>query len=969
MPQDAGRIGSNRSAIVFLAFLAILAVLQGGDVLWESPRWNAIAACFNPQRSNAADCLPSVEAARQIQAGRFAYSIQREGASFIYPPVAALLYRPFTGLSDADLGRWIFAVHRLLLVAILAVLLLVGRPRSALEFALLAAAVLLWHPLMRAVELNQAAVFVTLAVGGAVLASIRRRPWAAGVALALAIAVKPPLALALPLLLWHAPATVLASLAAGAALLLVSIAYAGWAAHAAYLTEVLPALVPGYAFHPNQSWNGLLNRLVHPELAWDFVIAPENGLVRWGTIALGLGTLAVFAWAIRGLPRDPRIAPDILLLAWLAATLASPISWEHHYAPALFGAAWLWRRHREGSGPIPPCAPILIGAGLALVSSYMDLSGLTGRAELLLVSFVFAGGWLLAAGWLRLLRAPAFAPESDPGAAPPPRACLPLDALTSARLEQALLAGLVVFGLYVLAQTLLFPYGRDQGIYAVVARTILDGGTPSRDAWDFKPPGVFFAYALARSLFGPPMGAVRLLEALSLLALVAAYVRVSQRIVDSARAGLVAGFLAVVAIAQLEFWHTAQPETFAATALAWVLALSIPATPAASASDASTASRRRDLAWLLAGCCYGLAGLMKPPLLGGVALTPAVIGFYRAQAAPPDRPTTWIRAALRPSLLMAAGCALPLLATWAWFAFHGAVGPMLDALFDFAPRYTRLGLQQTSFPALVARVAWYALFGFTVHIAIGLLFLAALPRIARREREGIVHVAAVLLFPLLGVALQAKLFPYHFAPVLTLLSLLAGWGFWTLWVRVRGSLAAVALAFVALILVRDPRGAPESFWFRNGVRIEALSLPRPERIVRLLDDASLDAPLAPAHAAARWIAEHTAPSDPIYVWGFEPAIYDWSGRRASSRYIHNVPQRAAWSADSRRLLLEDLARARPAVIVLEFADPIPDVTGDESDSQQALATFPELTAFLEGYRSGPRFGPLVLVVDPRRVRP
>ena len=38
------------------------------------------------------------------------------------------------------------------------------------------------------------------------------------------------------------------------------------------------------------------------------------------------------------------------------------------------------------------------------------------------------------------------------------------------------------------------------------------------------------------------------------------------------------------------------------------------------------------------------------------------------------------------------------------------------------------------------------------------------------------------------------------------------------------------------------------------------------------------------------------------------------------------------------MLLDELARHRPAVIVLEFADPVPDVTGDDSDSREALTS-------------------------------
>src|SRR5688500_8830408 len=64
---------------------------------------------------------------------------------------------------------------------------------------------------------------------------------------------------------------------------------------------------------------------------------------------------------------------------------------------------------------------------------------------------------------------------------------------------------------------LTFSFGRDQSIYAVVGSGILEGEVPYAARWDFKPPGIFFIYALGELLFGKNMMAVRLLEALSLL--------------------------------------------------------------------------------------------------------------------------------------------------------------------------------------------------------------------------------------------------------------------------------------------------------------------------------------------------------------------------------------------------------------------------------------------------------------------
>jgi hypothetical protein len=37
------------------------------------------------------------------------------------------------------------------------------------------------------------------------------------------------------------------------------------------------------------------------------------------------------------------------------------------------------------------------------------------------------------------------------------------------------------------SQILLFSFGRDQGVYAVIADKMLAGGMPYRDAWDIHP--------------------------------------------------------------------------------------------------------------------------------------------------------------------------------------------------------------------------------------------------------------------------------------------------------------------------------------------------------------------------------------------------------------------------------------------------------------------------------------------------
>src|SRR5439155_316557 len=60
------------------------------------------------------------------------------------------------------------------------------------------------------------------------------------------------------------------------------------------------------------------------------------------------------------------------------------------------------------------------------------------------------------------------------------------------------------------------PFERDESVYAIIARGLLNGQIPYRDLFDNKPPLVFGWYALAFAVFGEDDVAPRLVAALLL---------------------------------------------------------------------------------------------------------------------------------------------------------------------------------------------------------------------------------------------------------------------------------------------------------------------------------------------------------------------------------------------------------------------------------------------------------------------
>lgn len=278
---------------------------------------------------------------------------------FIYPPTSLLLFEAL----DLAVPRrlWPAALNALswamvaLTAGLAARLLDRGIARTApgapadrwLRLAVGVALGLTFYPVVKAYSLGQAQVVANAALAGLVSAWVAGRRATAGVLVALLCAIKPQYGV---LALWGAARRewrfVGAAAAAGAAILALSCALFGVANHWNYLEVLAHVSRVGEAYHPNQTVNGLLNRLfgTMQSARWDpHVYPPPHPLVYAGTLLSSAALLAVALW-----PPAPSRRGGVtdLCLAALAATMASPIAWEHHYGVllpilALLPGVWL----------------------------------------------------------------------------------------------------------------------------------------------------------------------------------------------------------------------------------------------------------------------------------------------------------------------------------------------------------------------------------------------------------------------------------------------------------------------------------------------------------------------------------------------------------------------------------------------------------------------------------------------------
>jgi hypothetical protein len=515
--------------------------------------------------------------------------------------------------------------------------------------------------------------------------------------------------------------------------------------------------------------------------------------------------------------------------------------------------------------------------------------------------------------------------------------------------DRLLLAACLLAMAFLLLQILSYGYGRDQGIYAMVGRALLAGKMPYRDAWDFKPPGVFVIYAFARAVFGSGQWGIRALECVGLVAMVAAMGELTKRWWGERMIGILGGAVAVLVHAQLDFWHTAQPESFGGMLTIFaLLALGHEGGgPAAEATlTVAPTSRERFLRRFACGALFGITGLLKPPLAGGgavVAIALALEAYLRERS---------IRAAARPVIPIVLGGATPLVLCAIWFAARGALHDLTAVLFVFTPHYTKLGWEGETLGGMVYWGFTEWLTGYSSVPTVGVLLLLGL-RPTKRERFGVVVVALIIAVHLAGVIMQGKFFPYHYGATWPITALLAGLGFWRVWEKLTKwhEAAGAGLFFAGLTALAFGRSAtkdvPHSYLDRCGERLAAFTAsPRNQaEIDRLASVADVNA--AANRAVAAYLHYHVPPDRTVFVWGFEPVIYDLADRTPSTRYLYDVPQRVAWAKVAERAtLMRDLEASHPAAVVVEKRDVFPMVTGDAIDSNDTLQDFDALRGML-----------------------
>lgn len=517
------------------------------------------------------------------------------------------------------------------------------------------------------------------------------------------------------------------------------------------------------------------------------------------------------------------------------------------------------------------------------------------------------------------------------------------DAIAAGPSRRAVIGWILLTVLIAGGPTLWLPLGRDQGNGLFIADVLRHGGAPYKDAWNILPPGIYYLYALGLEIFGKQPLTLRLLDLFWQTATALALCCLGARLFGR-RAGLAAGLLyAVVYFLGNDFWNLGNTDAYVALPMTLALLAVLP-----------QARGPRWLWDLSAGVAIGAAFLLR--FTHGLLFLPVILLlFYGAEGSRRAR----LRAACRRLFTIGFGFILALAGILAHLWAAGAWDDFYYTLFVFAPRYAMLTHHGSAAAFLTFLAEVVAGFGWKFALLTGPALAMSVWALSRERNYRTLAAMLWLAGTLAGIAVMAKFYAYHWLPLFAPLALLTGWFYQALagaWRRKLWPIAvpATALALGGLALFFSafgPLGARRlvDVWQLSSGALTADA--HRQRFDSLPHGGDFSA--SANYRAAAYLRLHTAPTDGVFIWGFETLVYFLADRRPPTRFCSNYPLIAKWrKPEWVEELTAALAANPPVYVVLVTRDAMPWITGQGRDSTALLkAEYPELREFiLNNYR-------------------
>lgn len=511
---------------------------------------------------------------------------------------------------------------------------------------------------------------------------------------------------------------------------------------------------------------------------------------------------------------------------------------------------------------------------------------------------------------------------------------------------------------------------QDDGLWFTAAEELLRGKMLYRDVYFDKPPALALLYAALFKLFGAHILTIRLFTIVYSLAVSATLYVFGKRFYGE-RIGLLAAamfavFSTIFTTGHVQGLNTDLLMTLPYTAGAyWLLR---------SRDDlfGRSITRRQSLGFAMAGgAAVAIATQFNPKGAFGLAFFALLLLLERR------------RDALRVGLLSLVGFVAGTLPFVIYLTAGHALGFYWRDVWDWGARYARYyPLSQVIVTAL-GQTAYYFLLNNTLLVALAFVAVTTYKRARRAATaDAAFRADAALLLWLavsfVGMSVGGRFFGHYFLQVLPALCLIGGRGLAGIldalaerrhpWRRVW--LALLVLGF-AVTFVRFHtrtvrlaadwlRGAPsaeERDWFHGRLKAEERQVAA--TVKNLPPEAAQQLGLEALRRGGPRERPPAGPSDYLFVWGYRPEIYFWSGLLPASKYLSTqpltgVPADVHFFNDEYHVVLDegDTAAARQE-LAQELTTVYPEYIVDELgffNDDLAMARYSEFAEVLSRYK-------------------
>lgn len=486
-----------------------------------------------------------------------------------------------------------------------------------------------------------------------------------------------------------------------------------------------------------------------------------------------------------------------------------------------------------------------------------------------------------------------------------------------------------------------YPIGRDQGMYANIGKSILQGGIPFVDMWDIKPPPIYYIYATGIALFGTSTQAIRAIDlTLVPFGMLGLYLLASQ--MKNRQVGLFAALLYAVFYFNDGFQNLSQSDSLATIPAIWIAYATF------RASNSELGSKFAWIGALTAGLISGLLLWFKPQQYA--LIVGAFILYHLIMRLKSPERTASMQSLLLESFAFAIGGLLTGGILLVYFWSQG----IIQEIFIVAEGTAAYNAQGYDFSAFIANmrqgfyfrwIVWHALI-----ILSGLWIVRyILSSIGRTRRpsstsDAIHHVPTLLILWLLsglGFAfMQAKGFDTHWFPILPPMALMGAIVIDAELSYFQSEKLRIALSVAIVIgLLAIPAWTSRSAWAYISGQESQLDYWDSFQANDLKPEQSLE--------MANYLRERVAPGDSLYIWGFRPEVYFMSGLRPATRYQAHFPLVAPWyPIEWQQENVDILWAAMPPYALILEDDFMPWVTDFDADSHTLLQDYTELNNWL-----------------------